>query len=309
MKKLLDKLKQGLKNTNISVGEKNELLKIIDLQEKEVLKMDFKLQSLVRKNKTTESVLNNIIEEIEEKNIEIQKYANELEEANKTKDRFFSIISHDLKSPFNALIGFSDLIKIALEENDFEDIKKMNELIHQTATNTYKLLLNLLDWSRAQTNEIKFKPTKININKLIKENLELFKAQANKKGVIFEFDSPKNNFVLADENMTNIIIRNLISNAVKYTRKGSVSIVIGLTDKTCVIKITDTGIGIKQEVVKQIFNIEENISTQGTNGERGTGLGLILCKEFTNKNNGNLTVESTINKGSTSTLNLPIFKN
>jgi len=307
MKELIDKLKKDLNKTSISDNDKTELLKTIHHLEKEVFKSEFKLQSLVQKSKTTVSILNNFIEEIEQKNIKIQSYTNELELANKTKDRFFSIIAHDLKSPFNSLIGFSELIKLSIEEKDFDDVEKMNELVLQTSTQAHKLLLNLLDWSRAQTNEIKFKPVKVDINKLITENIELFKAQANKKNILLEFVPNETVYVLADIDMTNIIIRNLISNAVKYTKEGYVSVSISLQANSCIIKIKDTGVGIEQKIIDRIFNLADNISTTGTDGERGTGLGLILCKEFTDKNNGKLLVESNVGKGSVFTLELPVF--
>lgn len=309
MKELIDKLKQDFNKTNISDDEKNELFKTLYLLEKQSVKMDFKLQSLFQNIKITKRILNNFIEEIEQKNIEIQNYANALEEANKTKDRFFSIIAHDLKSPFNILIGFSELIKLSIKEKDFDEVKKLNDIILQTSTHTHKLLLNLLDWSRAQTNEIKFRPVKININNFITENIELFKAQAHKKGLILEFNPAESIYVFADVDMTNIIIRNLISNAVKYTKKGSITISTGKQENICLIIIMDTGIGIQQEIIDRIFNIDENIWTLGTDGERGTGLGLILCKEFIGKNKGSIFIESIVNKGSIFTIKLPLFVN
>ena len=308
MKELIDKLIQSIISTNIPADKKSELLKIVSLQEKQAIKSDFKLQSLLDKSKTTESVLNNIIEEIEQKNIKIQNYADALEEANKTKDRFFSIIAHDLKSPFNALLGFSKLVKEAFEEKDFDNVKRMNGLIYETLNQTYKLLLNLLDWSRIQTNEIIFRPEKISINKLIEENVKFFKAQANKKGIVLEFNSKEVNYIFADVDMTNIIIRNLISNAVKYTKKGNVKISISRQNNVCNIKISDTGVGIKKEDINNIFNVGDNISTNDTEGERGTGLGLILCKEYANKSGGSLFVESIVNKGSVFILSLPAYK-
>lgn len=308
MKELISKLKDLVNSSDISDNGRNEMLSIIGLQEKQNIKTDFKLQSLVQKVITTENVLNNIIDEIKQKNIKIQKYADALKQANKTKDRFFSIIAHDLKSPFNSLIGFSELTKIALEENDISDIKKMNELIYQTSTNTYKLLLNLLDWARTQTNDIQFNPVKININEIITENVKLFKAQADKKGITIQFNPEKTFYTYADIDMTNIIIRNLLSNAIKFTKQGSVKISLLEQEDISIITIKDTGVGIKKEIINQLFSIGDNFSTNGTAGEPGTGLGLVLCKEFVNKNKGELYVESEIDKGSVFTLELPLYK-
>lgn len=308
MKEIINILKLKLNKANISTEERSELMLSINSLEKEIHKNDFKLQSLLHKNKLTKNILNNIIEEIEEKNIEIQNYAETLKKTNKTKDRFFSIIAHDLRSPFNSLIGFSDLLKLALKEKDYKEVEELNNLVIQVATQTYKLLLNILNWARSQTNEIKFTPVKIEINKLIKNNIDLFKAQAEKKGIILKFIPSKNIFVYADYDMTNIIIRNLISNAVKYTEKGNITISIDKQNSECLIKIKDTGTGIPKETINHIFNINNNISVTGTSGEKGTGLGLILCKEFADKNNGTISVESEIKKGSTFKLSLPIFK-
>jgi len=307
MKELINILKQDLNKINISSNEKNMLLTTIQSLEKELYKNDFKLQSLLKQNKLTKNILNNIITEVDKKNIEIQNYADTLEKVNDTKDRFFSIIAHDLKNPFNSLIGLSDLIKIAIKDNDFEDVEYYNEIIIQVANRTYGLLVNLLDWAHSQTNEIKFTPVKVEINKLIKDNILLVRAQLENKNLNIKFTNSKKFFLYADFDMTDVIIRNLISNAIKYTKEGYISISLEQQNTNCIIKIKDTGIGIKKEIINSIFNINNNVSTTGTSGEEGTGLGLIICKEFIDRNNGNITVESEVDKGSLFTLSLPIF--
>ena len=308
MKELILKLRQDLDKVDISIDERDMLLSTIYSLEKELHKNDFKLQSLLKQNKSTKNILHNIIKEIDEKNIEIQNYANTLEEVNNTKDRFFSIIAHDLRNPFNSLIGLSDLIKIAIKDEEFEETEAYNNIIFEVATRTYQLLVNLLAWARSQTNEIKFTPVKVEINKLIKNNIELVKAQLENKGLSLDFIYNEELFLYADSDMTDVIVRNLISNAVKYTKKGGVVISLVRTDKKCIIKVKDTGIGIRKKITDSIFNINDNAPTIGTSGEEGTGLGLIICKEFTIKNKGNITVESKIGKGSVFTLILPIYQ-
>ncbi|RLD86268.1 MAG: hypothetical protein DRJ07_01140 [Bacteroidetes bacterium] len=244
---------------------------------------------------------------IEVQKVELEKKAKDLQDANKTKDRFFTIIAHDLKSPFNALIGFSELIEQAVENQDLEEIGKINKIVLQSSTQTHKLLLNLLEWSKAQTNQIQYKPEKIDIHKIINAQIELFKYQANKKGLQLK-DESNHCLVFADMNLLNTVLRNLISNAVKYTKKGEILIKCIRETSNYKISISDTGVGISKENLKKLFDIGENTSTPGTDGERGTGLGLILCKEFVEKNKGEFFVESTVNKGSVFSFSLPLYE-
>ncbi|MEN8121283.1 MAG: ATP-binding protein [Bacteroidota bacterium] len=247
---------------------------------------------------------------IELQKTEIEEKAKSLENLNKTKDRFFSIISHDLKSPFNSLLGLTELLKLERETMSDEEIDHLIDLIHQSSEQGYKLVLNILEWSRAQTDQIEYKPAKLDLYKLAIENVELLKAQAENKSIdILVERFPKNNFVFADQNMINTVLRNLISNAIKYTEKGEIKITINCNIPNCKLSIKDTGIGISKESLKKLFDIDYNTSTKGTLGEKGTGLGLILCKEFIEKNNGEIFVESTVNKGSTFSFSLPLFKN
>ncbi len=248
---------------------------------------------------------------IENQKAELEKKATALQEAIKTKDRFFSIIAHDLKSPFNALIGFSELIEQAAEDKDIDGIKEFNKYVLQSSTQTHKLLLNLLEWSKAQTNQTQYSPEKIEINKIINEHVRSFEYQANKKNIILKAN-PMSCTVYADINMINTVLRNLISNAIKFTPKeGMVEIgvktrhALSLTE----IYVKDNGVGISEENLKKMFDLGENTSTRGTDGEKGSGLGLVLCKELIEKNQGELFVESTLNKGSVFSFSLPLFDN
>ncbi len=230
-----------------------------------------------------------------------------LRELNATKDKFFSIIAHDLKNPFNDLMGFTQLLALNIDKYDKAKIGQFASIIHHSSKLAYNLLENLLDWSRSQTGTLKFKPEKININHLIEENIELLESTASNKNIQIysEFDTEVNAF--ADKNMVRTIIRNLISNAIKYTKQGGyISIRSDCSRKTCEISVSDNGIGISKQNIHKIFKIDESFSTSGTEREKGTGLGLILCKEFVEKNGGKLWVKSEQDKGSTFSFTLPL---
>lgn len=236
---------------------------------------------------------------------------------NSTKDKFFSIIAHDLKNPFNAIMGFSELLKSRYDRMD--EAKKINmiELINSSSKRVYKLLENLLYWARSQTNNIEFNPVKIDLNNLVESNISLLKEHSleKKQNLISRLD--KQYYVLADINMVDTILRNLINNAVKFTQvEGTIEIHVednnkylnGNDSDFLKISVKDNGIGMKDEIQIKLFQLEHTISTTGTSGERGTGLGLLICKEFVEKNGGQIWVESTIKQGSTFTFSLPAFR-
>ena len=279
-----------------------------------VLVLSLWLNRLLLHKKKANSLLEQQYKQIKQKNEEIntqkneiQKFATELENSNKTKDRFFSIIAHDLKSPFNTLLGFSDFLRTEINDLDQNEIKSFANKIFESSEMTYKLLVNLLEWSRSQTNKIEYKPTKIEITEIFREIISLDQNQADKKSIKFIFETQEKIYVFADINMVNTIVRNLISNALKYTNDGIIKISFEKISDYCHISVKDNGVGISPENLKNLFQIDKNISTTGTKGETGTGLGLILCKEFVEKNNGEIFVESKENEGSKFTFTLPLF--
>jgi PAS domain S-box-containing protein len=238
----------------------------------------------------------------------LKKSEAELQESNRTKDKFFSIIAHDLKNPFSSLLGFSDLLlknhKIYNEEKSEQVIK----LINSSSKKIYNLLENLLTWSHSQSDKIKFSPQEINIKAIIDEVVLLTKPTAENKRIELLEDVKEDLFVYADKNMINVILRNLITNALKFTRKNGTVIVSAIKTKKqdfIEISVSDTGIGISKVRIKDLFRLDKNTSSPGTEDESGTGLGLILCKEFTEKNKGKIRVESKVNKGSKFTFTLP----
>ncbi len=239
---------------------------------------------------------------------QLQKSEKELEYLNKTKDKFFSIIAHDLKNPFNILIGYSDLL---LNETDLkkqpEEFNKIVQSMNRTAEHSYSLLENLLAWARSQSGGLTVNFEKFNMAELINSNIEYYKEIASSKGINLFFKVEKQLHVLADKNMLNVILRNLIDNAVKFTVKDDrIDIISKMVDDKIKVSVCDSGKGISLEDQKKLFLIDSDFKTKGTANESGTGLGLLLCKEFVNKNNGEIFVESEEGKGSIFTISLPI---
>ena len=231
---------------------------------------------------------------------ELKKAERELKRLNATKDKFFSIIAHDLKNPFASLLGVADLLIRKYDE--FEREKTLNFIVNikQVAKQGYDLLINLLEWSRAQTGRLKFEMQALNLNELVKSNIDLLFAQAQNKNIQIINDINPEISIYADKNTILTVLRNLISNAIKYThRNGSVRISSDIDNPYVKVTVADDGIGIPKEKQNTLFRIDENYSQKGTDDESGTGLGLILCKEFVEKNKGEIYVESEEGEGTT----------
>jgi len=247
-------------------------------------------------------------EEIIVQKEQIEKQKNELHRSNITKDKFFSIIAHDLKSPFNALLGFSELLLLGNKEFDADKREEMIKAIYNTANQTLSLLNNLLIWSKIETGEVHFNPQKIKINTIIEETVSLLKNIASKKSIEINCELEKGLVVYADKDMIATVIRNLISNAIKFSYKNS-SIIVTLkkvSEDVVRISISDKGVGIDNKKLESVFNVENIYSEKGTEGEKGTGLGLKLCKEFVEKNKGKIWVESKKDEGSVFSFTIPI---
>lgn len=216
-----------------------------------------------------------------------------LKELNATKDKFFSIIAHDLKGPFNSIMGFSDLLIRQIQERDYEGIGKYAMIIKNSSQRAMNLLMNLLEWSRSQTGSMVFKPEELNISTLINEVSQLFIDAARQKSLLLYARPSQEIIVLADRSMILTILRNLISNAIKFTHPGGEIIIsTNCTKNECEVIVADNGVGIKKEAIDKLFRIDTSYSTIGTNDEVGTGLGLILCKDFIDKHKGRIWVES-----------------
>ncbi len=224
----------------------------------------------------------------------------ELKRLNETKDRLFSIIGHDLKSPFNNILGFADMLNENYENLSAEKIKEYLSYIRISTGQAFALFENLLEWSRAQSSKIHPYPNPFDINKLIDKNLALLSAQARQKEINIVANLSNETILNADANMISTVLRNIISNAIKFTKlKGEILIEKIVERNKVTILIKDNGIGMPTEINDKLFKINENISRKGTSGEKGTGLGLLLCKDFMEKNNGEITYKSEEGVGTT----------
>ncbi len=236
----------------------------------------------------------------------IAKQARELAKLNETKDKFFSIISHDVKAPVNQLVGLSQIMIAELEKGTYEDLRYMTDMMQKSAKNAQVLIEDLLTWARTQTESIPFEPRVFRLVEVIEKNLLLHKQMALQKGLQLKYSIAEEHVVFADEPMVNTVLRNLINNAIKFTAQGTITITITehAPDKVKVT-VADTGQGIRNELIPELFRIDSTYSTQGTQGEMGTGLGLVLCREFIERNGGEIWVESQYGQGSQFMFTLP----
>jgi PAS domain S-box-containing protein len=251
------------------------------------------------------------ITDLKERENEIRNQKDELAELNATKDMFFSIIAHDLKNPFTALLGISELLLKDYEIYNEETNKKFISIIYESANHIYKLLENLLAWSRSQSGKIEFNPSLVSIKAMVHENLKFFGHTAEMKNIQLQSDINDDYFINTDPDLIDTIIRNLLSNAIKFTPgDGKViidtKIVSGIQPNEYLeVSIKDTGLGISSENLITLFKIEVKNSSRGTNGESGTGLGLLICKEFVEKCGGKISVQSELGRGSTFKFTIP----
>ncbi len=230
-----------------------------------------------------------------------------LSELNATKDKFFSIIAHDLLSPFNSIVGFSNILANQIKQKDHEGIEKYAAIIKDSSEQALNLLTNLLEWSRAQTGKIKFNPEYFELITEINEVIELLSNPAQQKSINIHKDLPHNLPVFGDKLMIHAVLRNLISNAVKFTPgEGDIKISAEQKNDTILVSVEDNGVGIKEENRDKLFRLEGNYSMPGTQNEKGTGLGLLLCAEFIKIHGGNIDFESEAGKGSRFYFTLPI---
>jgi signal transduction histidine kinase len=261
--------------------------------------------SLRRKRK-----LNKLLEELNYKlkikNDQLEESEKTLQELNSGKDKYFTILAHDLKSPFHGLLGFSSVLM-----NDFNNLSEDEKKEYITDINTstksiYNLIENLLMWSRLQTGKIDFKISKLNLNSVLEKVINLLKSSANRKSIKIINSVNENETVFADENMLTSILQNLISNSIKFSKTdGEVEIKSNKIDGYHEISVSDSGVGIKNENLDKLFRFEEHLTTRGTESEEGSGLGLILCQEFIKRHNGKISVESEIEKGSKFVFTIP----
>ena len=229
---------------------------------------------------------------------EIAEQRDKLAISNATKNKFFRIIAHDLRNPISTLAGSTSLIFNDFDEYNKEQTKGFIGELNRLSQTTFNLLENLLDWSSSQMGELQFSHSKIDLNLLTIENIELIKRKVDSKKILLESTIQKDCHAFADENMVKTIIRNLLSNAVKFTPdSGKIEISCTAEEEFVKYTVKDSGIGISEEDQKKLFRIDKHYTTPGLSNEKGSGLGLILCKEFVEKNNGTIEIVSVPNKG------------
>jgi signal transduction histidine kinase len=283
------------------------------LSEARVRKLNAELEQKVKeRTEDLEASNQNLINELKERKI-AQKALKESEpkliELNAPKDKFFNIVAHDLKNPFTSLLGSTELLFENIERMDLASIKRLAQILNDSAKSGYAILLNLLDWSRSQTGLIKFNPVMINLKNVIDDHISDFHLYSSNKSITIISEIEEDFFIHADENMINTIMRNLISNAVKFThRYGQIIISATVKPSEIVISVKDSGIGLSPESLDKIFRIDSKHTQPGTDKEQGTGLGLKLCKEFVEQQGGEIWVKSIENKGSIFSFSIPIKK-
>ena len=238
---------------------------------------------------------------------QLLEYTDELDESNRTKDKLFSIIAHDLKSPFSALLGTSNLIIQETDRTDFDlnKIRKLSKILSESSTRLFNLLDNLLEWSRLQTNRIVIKPEQLNLRDIVIDNIQIGLTVAMEKKISLQYITPGYYPLVSDRAIINTVLRNLISNAIKYTpHNGSIKLSTVNKDDMYQVSVQDSGVGITAERIEKIFSSDTILSTPGTANEKGTGLGLVLCKDFVNRIGGDIWVESSYGQGTTFSFSL-----
>ena len=264
------------------------------------------IQELQQANEQLEQKVVDRTTALEKALTEINFQKEELETLNATKDKFFSIVAHDLRNPMSALAGFASMLSNYGEQMSPEEIKGFSEKLHQSIKNALSLVENLLTWASTQMNKINHVPKVVDINMLVNEAFSQLSGIADNKGIHMQKELSPDCWVYADEDHLRLVIRNLLTNAIKFTDKdGSIKVSTQTISSGKVeIQISDTGIGMSPEKLDSLFKIGQDQKSTGTAGEKGTGLGLILSREFIEKNGGSIRVNSTQGSGTTFFLHL-----
>ncbi|MDD5509135.1 MAG: HAMP domain-containing sensor histidine kinase, partial [Bacteroidales bacterium] len=242
---------------------------------------------------------------LSEQNRIITDQKQELADLYALKDRFYSIIAHDLRGPFNGILGLSDVLAEELRPDP--ELSKLAQNLHSSALGLYSLLENLLQWAQFQQGSMPFKPERLHLGSLIRQSLEINRVMTTKKEIRFLLETPADLFAFADRSMVEVVIRILISNAIKFiSSAGEIQILAKKNDRDVVeVSIIDSGIGMSEAMISNLFMMNKSNNRKGTNGEPSSGLGLIISKEFIEKNGGTITVKSDQGKGSRFTFTLP----
>ena len=305
------------KQIEVKKKEEESSQKLLQLQQRiilffiVVLVLAICLIMLIVKNyrlaQRTNKLLSEQNSQIQDQSTELRKQRDQLKHLNATKDKLYSIIAHDLKNPFNVIMGFSTLLVERWHEIDDKRKIQYIDMMNKSANNTFDLLRNLLDWARSQSGKLHVDAKCVEVNQLVNETLLFVENYAKTKRIKISTEIDTSIKVFVDPNMMSTVLRNLLSNAIKFTNEnGKVSIYCKpISDGKVSVIVEDTGVGLTDEALSSIFSIENHVTTEGTCNEQGTGLGLILCKEFIEKNQGKISVESVVGIGSKFMVTLP----
>lgn len=264
-------------------------------------------KKLIKIGDSSQRKLRNAQMKLEEQNAMINAQYQKLRELNATKDKFFTIISHDIRNPITSILMMAEILRYSTERISKEELTEKIGSIIEAIKRVFSLFDNLLRWARTQTGSISFIPENIELSALIDKVITLLDVELTNKNIKFHSGVNSNIIVFGDRNMLETIFRNLISNAIKFTgSSGSINVLAELNNSEAIITIRDTGLGISREDIKKLFRIDENFKTKGTANEVGSGLGLILCKEFIEKHGGQIWVESVQGKGSDFKFSIPV---
>ncbi|MGE5683010.1 MAG: PAS domain S-box protein [Bacillota bacterium] len=301
---------QDYENSDVYAEREKEILTFVSEQiasaiykksvEQELLEFTTELQN-------HKQLLEKRTEELTSLNSQLERSEKELQELNSAKDKYFSIIAHDLKSPFNGLLGFSNMLLQDFDQFKKDDVRVYLKYMNSSIKHIFTLVENLLDWSRIQTGRLEFNPESLNLKEYVTGVVKLLESNLLGKSISSCVEINENVLVSADKKMLTSVLQNLISNAVKFTKPGGmIRIASGIEGSNVKISVSDTGVGIDQVRLNDLFKIDKHTSTDGTEKEKGTGLGLILCKEFVEKCGGKISVASEIGKGTVFSFTLPL---
>lgn len=274
----------------------------------ERLNTNDELSRLIEEIQYSKDIIEQNANEVINLNAELQESELKLKELNSSKDKFFSIIAHDLKNPFQNLLGLTNIMANDFQKLTPDEISDFMHGLNESAHNLFKLLENLLSWARMQQGAMDYKPDYIYLDEIAASALKLIEPQAADKSINLELYVQPGLKVYCDVNMISAVIRNLLSNAVKFTRDGGAIKVQAekLNDYYAKVEVFDSGVGMSEETINKLFRIDEHHTSPGTRDEQGTGLGLILCKELVEKNNGKIFVSSIVNQGTIFKFTLPL---
>lgn len=293
--------------THLELKNSKDLIKE---QNTELIQKNEQITKAYKDLETQSQHLNKLYLQLIQNETFLRKSNEELKKLNEMKDKFFSIVSHDLKNPFAGILTMTDIINHHLDEFSKDELADMLRSLNNTAQQTYKFLEDLLEWSRSQMGRVQMNITNEDLASIVAGTILTLNQQAELKNITIENNVPVSTYALFDNNMMATIVRNLVSNAIKFTHKGGKVTLnaekVSIDGKPFVrLSVSDTGVGMSEDKISQLFSLEKVQSTPGTEREKGTGLGIVICRDFIEKMGGKIAVESKLNEGTTFYVDIP----